>query len=72
MDGYGKRLKALRGSKTQEEVAKDVGISTSTLAMYENEQRVPRDGFKIRLAKYYNTSVASIFFPENVTNSDMK
>ena len=31
----GKRLAELRGDKTQEEVARAVGISTSALSMYE-------------------------------------
>lgn len=40
---YGKRLVKLRGEKSQAKVAEDVGIATSTFAMYESEQRVPRD-----------------------------
>lgn len=58
----GKRLTALRGKKTQEEVAKAVGISTSAISMYENGERIPRDTVKLRLAKYYKRSVQSIFF----------
>lgn len=62
MAPYGKRLIALRGDKSQETVAKDVGISTSALGMYETEQRIPRDEIKIALAKYFNTTVEAIFF----------
>ena len=40
---YGKRLIELRGNRSQAEVAKAVGIATSTLGMYETEQRIPRD-----------------------------
>lgn len=58
----GKRLAELRGTKTQEEVAKAVGISTSALSMYECGERIPRDSIKIALAKYYKKSVQSIFF----------
>lgn len=61
---YGKRLVTLRGKKSQAEVAKSVGIATSTLGMYETEQRVPRDSVKIALARYYNTTVQKIFFEE--------
>lgn len=50
--------------KTQEEVARAVGISTSALAMYEAGERLPRDEVKIRLANYYNVSVEFIFFAE--------
>ena len=62
MPGYGARLKELRGAKSQESVANDVGISVSALGMYETEQRVPRDEIKIRLANYYNSTVQDIFF----------
>lgn len=62
MAPYGKRLVALRGDKSQETVAKDVGISTSALGMYETEQRIPRDEIKIALANYFNTTVEAIFF----------
>lgn len=63
---YGKRLVELRGEKSQAKVAEDVGIAASTLAMYESEQRVPRDPIKIRLANYFNTSVQSIFYDAEV------
>ncbi|WP_346681361.1 helix-turn-helix transcriptional regulator [Megasphaera stantonii] len=60
------RLINLRKSvkKTQEEVARTIGISTSALAMYEAGERLPRDEVKIRLANYYNVSVEFIFFAE--------
>lgn len=61
---YGKRLMELRGSKSRSEVAKSIGIATSTLAMYETERRIPRDSVKIALADYYNTTVQKIFFDE--------
>ena len=56
------RLVKLRGTKSQEEVARATGISPSALSMYENGERVPRDEIKIRLAEYYGTSVEEIFF----------
>ena len=58
----GKKLAELRGDKTQEEVAKAIGISTSALSMYERGERIPRDSIKIEIAKYYKKSVQSIFF----------
>ena len=64
MAPYGKRLVALRGDKSQETVAKDVGISTSALGMYETEQRIPRDEIKVRLANYYKRTVNFIFFSD--------
>lgn len=62
--GFGKILVELRGDKTQEKVAKDLGIGTSTLGMYETEQRTPRDAIKIRISEYYNKPVQEIFFTE--------
>lgn len=64
---YGARLVKLRGERSQSEVAKAVGIATSTLGMYETEQRMPRDSIKIAIAQYYGTTVQKIFFEENVT-----
>lgn len=56
------KLLKLRGTKTQEEVARAIGISPSAYAMYERGERVPRDRIKIRIAKYYKRSVQHIFF----------
>lgn len=64
------RLVELRGDKTQEEVAKACGISTSALSMYENGSRIPRDEIKIKLARYYKRTVQFIFFNSNDTNCD--
>jgi transcriptional regulator with XRE-family HTH domain len=60
----GARLRALRGEKTIREAAKECGIPYSTLSMYELGQRTPRDSVKIKLAKYYNTSVEALFFAQ--------
>lgn len=58
----GERLRSLRGSRSQEEVAKAVGVSQSAICAYEKDERVPRDDVKIRIANYYKRSVAFIFF----------
>lgn len=58
----GEKLVILRGNKTQSEVAKDVGISISALAMYEKGERIPRDNIKIRLSEYYSKPITDIFF----------
>ena len=60
------RLRKARGDKTIRGVAKDCGISHSALAMYETGQRIPKDEIKIRLARYYNTSVEALFFAQQV------
>ena len=61
------KLVELRGNKSQEEVAKELGISTSALSMYENGERIPRDPIKIRIADYYNTPIQDIFFANEVS-----
>ena len=60
----GERLLKLRGDRSREDVAKAVGVSTSAMSMYENGERIPRDGIKINLANYYEKSVQEIFFDE--------
>ena len=60
----GQRLRELRGETPRENVAKACNISASALSMYENGYRVPKDKVKIKLAKYFGTSVESIFFNE--------
>lgn len=60
----GTKLRALREQKqkTQQQVADDLNITKSALAMYERNRRVPRDEVKVRIASYYGESVQSIFF----------
>ena len=58
----GKKLVELRRKKSQEEVAKAVGITQAALSMYERGERTPRDDVKIKLANYFESDVAFIFF----------
>lgn len=58
----GDRLRRLRGNRTLVEVSSACGIAPSTLAMYEQGKRTPKDGMKVKLAEYYGKSVAYIFF----------
>lgn len=67
MTGYGEKLKALRGEKSADEVARAIGISRSAVGMYETEERIPRDDIKIKLAEYFGTTVQAIFFESNAT-----
>lgn len=59
-----KRLVELRESKniTRIQAAKDLDISKSTLQMYENGKRVPKDEIKLKIADYYDSNVQDIFF----------
>lgn len=56
------KLIALRGSKTQSEVAEGVGITVSALSNYEQGIRIPRDSIKKKIADYYGKTVDYIFF----------
>ena len=58
----GTRLIELRAGKTQAEVAQSLGITVSALSMYENDNRIPRDEIKIKIANYYHKTVEEIFF----------
>lgn len=58
----GKRLKAMRGNRSAQEIADAVGISVNIYYMYERGERTPSDKVKVQLAKYYKTSVQRLFF----------
>lgn len=61
---FGKTLRKLRGDKTQDEIAQDIGITKSSWAMYEREERVPRDEVKIQIARHFGMTVQEIFFAQ--------
>lgn len=56
------RLIAARGDIKRTDVCASVGISLSALAMYENGLRIPRDEIKVKLAKFYGTTVEALFY----------
>lgn len=58
-------LKNLRGNLSQKEVAEAIGITKSAWAMYERDERMPRDEVKIRIANFFDTPVQEIFFREH-------
>lgn len=61
----GQKLRELRGVfRTQEEVAKAIGIERSVLSRYENGDQIPSDKVKLALAEYYGVSVGALFFGE--------
>lgn len=63
---YNKQLKLLRGSKSQQQIANEIGITKSSWAMYERGERIPRDEVKIRIAKFFGKTVEEIFFGHEV------
>ncbi len=60
----GKKIMKLRlkMNLSQRQLAERVGVSASAIAMYESNERVPRDEVKVRLAHFFDTSVQSLFF----------
>lgn len=56
------RLRELRGDKSQREVAEAVGTTAMAISLYESGDRVPKDEIKIRLARYYQTTVDALFY----------
>lgn len=59
---YNEQLKMLRGENSQDEIAKQIGITKSSWAMYERGERVPRDEIKIKIANFFGKTVQEIFF----------
>ena len=59
---YGEILKKLRGNKSQQAIADEIGITKSSWAMYERNERMPRDEVKVRIANYFHKTVQEIFF----------
>ncbi len=58
----GQKLRKLRGGRSIAETAKAMGIPASTLSMYERDERTPRDSMKVKIAKFYKTTVDYLFF----------
>ena len=57
-------LRNLRGNKTQEEIASELGITKSSWVMYEQDERIPRDEIKVRISEYFGMSIQEIFYPQ--------
>ena len=69
------QLIKLRGERSQEEVAKALGISVSALSMYEQGNRIPRDEIKVKMAEYYGISIEYLFlilYPTKREESEAK
>lgn len=60
----GGRLRELRGTRTMQEIADQIGTAVSTIGMYERGERVPGDQVKVKLADLYGKTVQEIFFAQ--------
>ncbi|MDQ0176044.1 helix-turn-helix domain-containing protein [Bacillus chungangensis] len=52
----GNRLKALRGKRTQEEIANSIGVSRARYSHYENNRREPDNETLQKIADFFNVS----------------
>lgn len=52
---------------SQEEAAKEIGLSQSMLSSLEHGYRAGSDSTKIKIAKFYGKSVDYIFFANKIT-----
>lgn len=62
----GERIKNLREKRklTREKFCNEVGITLSSLSMYENGQRIPRDEIKVKIARLLEVSIEALFFTD--------
>lgn len=56
MDSLGDRLKDLRGLRTQNEVAKALGMAQQLYRTYENDEHLPGTKLIMKICKYYSCS----------------
>jgi len=63
-DVIGKRLRELRGDRSQQEVADAIGVSKMAVSKYETGLSIPGDDMKIALADYYGQTVEQLFFTQ--------
>ena len=63
MNIFGERLKELRleQGKTQDQVAKDLGIFSISYLHYEKNQREPSFEILVAIAKYFKISLDYLF-----------
>ena len=58
------RLRVLRGSKSQRELAEELKLTEQQYSRYESGDRNIPDYIKVRIADYYGCTVGWLFFDE--------
>ena len=66
------RLRALRGAKSQTEVANALNVSRTSLSHYESGERVPDINVLYSIAKYYNVSSDYLLGITDVAKPDIE
>ncbi len=56
------KLKLLRGNRTQQDIAKELGITTSHYGFIENGIRTPSLKLARKISEFYSKSIDEIFF----------
>lgn len=69
-----KRLKTLREDKdlSQKDLASFLGVSPSTIGMYESDKRTPDSEMLKRIADYFNVSLDYLLGRTNIPNAEAK
>ncbi len=70
----GNRIKQLREEKhlRQDELAKKMSVSPSTIGMYERDEREPNDEMTLKLADFFNVSTDYLLGKSNIRNPEDK
>lgn len=58
----GQKLRALRGKRTLQAVADELGVTLSAYVKYERDERVPCDAVKKKIATLYKADIGFLFF----------
>ena len=66
---FGRRLRRLRGERSQREVAEGLGIPTTTLSSLEQQEAAPRGAVLLRLADYFSIPI-DYFYPRGPRSSE--
>lgn len=68
---FAQKIKELRKSKnlSQVQFAKQFGIASGTVAMWETGKRTPRHSMLLKIAKYFNVSVDYLLDNSSLNNS---
>jgi transcriptional regulator with XRE-family HTH domain len=61
MENFGEKLRRLRASRSQKEVAGELGLPVTTLSSLENQASVPRGEMLHKLTEYYKIPVSYFY-----------
>jgi transcriptional regulator with XRE-family HTH domain len=67
----GKRLKFLRGKRTQHEIADKLGVSRASYSHYENDHVQPDNDIIIKMADIFNVTTDYLLGRTNIPNNTL-